>query len=199
MVSLGLSWHGVGTLRISPAKTKINQDVYLEILENTYLMDCKDIFGENSTSYTFMQDGASSHTANKAQEWCKSNFPDFMDKKAWPPTSPDLNPLDYFARGYLQREVEKASPQTLESLKFHVRRCVRDMPLDMVKKAVDGFYKRCCMCVEAKGSHFKHMLARKDVPLLEYDLLQENMIDNAEIEQLEVQAEDWEEEVSGEE
>ena len=61
MVSLGISWHGIGQVRISPMGTKINQQTYLEILENTYLQDCLEIFGPSSRTYIFMQDNASSH------------------------------------------------------------------------------------------------------------------------------------------
>ena len=66
MVSMGISWHGIGQVRISPMGAKINQETYLEILENTYLQDCLEIFGPSNRRYTFMQDNASSH----APAWC---------------------------------------------------------------------------------------------------------------------------------
>ena len=87
--------------------------------------------------------------------------------ETWPQTSPDLNPMDRFAWGYLQMEVNSLAPQDLESLKFAIRTCVKKMPLHMVQKAVDGFYKRVCLCLEAGGGHFKHMLGRTGMPLLE--------------------------------
>ena len=65
MVSLRISYHGIGKVRISPLGTKVNQETYLEILENTYLQDCLDIFGPRNKRYTFMQDNASSH----APDW----------------------------------------------------------------------------------------------------------------------------------
>ena len=169
----------------------INQEEYLEIVENTYLIDRDGIFSEGSTDYAFTQDGAPAHTANKVQDWRIAKFPNFRDKKSWPPTSPDLNPSDYFAWRFLQ-EVNKMGPQDLDSLKFAIRTCARKLPMDMVRRAVDNFYKRCCLCVLAEGRHFKHMMKRKDIPLLEYDLVEANPIDSAEIDALEVQREDWE-------
>ena len=41
------------------------------------------------------QDEATSHTANPVQEWGKRNMAGFWPKELWPPSSPDLNPLDF--------------------------------------------------------------------------------------------------------
>ena len=30
------------------------------------------------------------------QMWCKDNLAFFWDKEMWPPSSPDINPLDFF-------------------------------------------------------------------------------------------------------
>ena len=45
--------------------------------------------------YVLSQDGAPAHTADKIQKFCQTQFSDFWDKTMWPPSSPDLNPLDY--------------------------------------------------------------------------------------------------------
>ncbi|CAF1551973.1 unnamed protein product, partial [Adineta ricciae] len=50
------------------------------------------IFGDD---WIYQQDGATAHTHNLTQKWCKDNFPSFLDKEYWPPNSPDLNSLDY--------------------------------------------------------------------------------------------------------
>ena len=37
-----------------------------------------------------------SHTSmKKQQEWCANNFPSFIQRDHWPPSSPDINPLGY--------------------------------------------------------------------------------------------------------
>ena len=45
--------------------------------------------------WTFQQDGAMAHVHHLRQQWCKDNFPSFIEKDNWPPNSPDLNRLDY--------------------------------------------------------------------------------------------------------
>ncbi len=47
-------------------------------------------------NYIWLQDGAPAHTARKNQKFCKRHFEAFWDKSMWPPSSPDLNPMDYF-------------------------------------------------------------------------------------------------------
>ncbi|CAF2168477.1 unnamed protein product [Rotaria magnacalcarata] len=50
------------------------------------------MFGDN---WTFQQDGGRPHIHRKTQDWCRTHLPCFIDKDHWPPSSPDLNPLDY--------------------------------------------------------------------------------------------------------
>ena len=52
------------------------------------------LFG--ATKWVFQQDGATPHTSNKSQDFCRKNLDAFLDKSHWPPNSPDLNPLDFF-------------------------------------------------------------------------------------------------------
>ena len=46
-------------------------------------------------NYVFQQDGAPSHNSEKCQNYCRTHMAEFWDKSMWPPSSPDLNPLDY--------------------------------------------------------------------------------------------------------
>ena len=49
-----------------------------------------------SHNWVFQQDGAqASHSHHLTQQWCRGNFPSFIDNDCWPRNSPDLNPLDY--------------------------------------------------------------------------------------------------------
>ena len=45
----------------------------------------------------FLQDGASPHTSKKANNYPRSKFGEkFINKKKFPPRTPDLNQCDYF-------------------------------------------------------------------------------------------------------
>ena len=75
------------------ANTKINSDIYIEILKDKIYPCVLSIYGKGP--FVFQQDGAPSYTARKTQEWLTVNFPGFWDKSIWPPYSPDLNGMDY--------------------------------------------------------------------------------------------------------
>src|SRR5687767_6564444 len=47
------------------------------------------------SNWIFQQDSAPAHSARKTQTWMRDNLPDFLSPSDWPPSSPDLNPLDY--------------------------------------------------------------------------------------------------------
>ena len=100
MVSSGLSFRGEGTLRVAPAKTKINAAQYEEVAGNAFLPDCHELSGVPPTCI-FQQDGASPHTANATRALCWEEFPNFRSEAEEPATSSDPNPLDSFARGRL--------------------------------------------------------------------------------------------------
>ena len=82
--------------------------------------------------YVWTQDGAPCHTATKVQEFCRNNFADFWAKDFWPPSSPDLNPLDYAVWGVLEARVNKTSHPNTESLKTAIKEAWTDLSDDVI-------------------------------------------------------------------
>lgn len=76
-----------------PEGVKVNQNVYLDMLRSQVKPWVESL--EWPSSYVLQQDGAPSHTANRVQAWCKANFDGFWAKEMWPPSSPDLNVMDF--------------------------------------------------------------------------------------------------------
>lgn len=108
-------------------ENSVNQYNYLDMLKNFFWKKYLDT--ANHSKYYFQQDGASAHTANTVQNWLKSKFSDrFIDKKQWPPRSPDLNPCDYFLWGYLKQRVYYPKPTTIEELKQNIIREIKSIP-----------------------------------------------------------------------
>ena len=73
---------------------KINANSYIDNILTPDDAQMKKHFKDRP--FTFLQYGALSHMANKTQEWGERHFPSFWKKELWPPSSPDLNPLDYY-------------------------------------------------------------------------------------------------------
>ena len=58
-----------------------------------------------ATGYFAMPlDGATAHTAKMVQAWCKDNFKSLWSKELWPPSSPDLNLMDFGIWSILERK-----------------------------------------------------------------------------------------------
>ena len=73
----------------------VNQDNYLSMLKNFFWS--KHLRTAEYKRYFFQQDGATPYTANTVQTWLTTKFNvKFVNKKTWPPRSPDLNPCDFF-------------------------------------------------------------------------------------------------------
>lgn len=161
MVALGVSWNGIGTLRAFGQNTRMNAAAYLDVLGTTYLPDRERIFGGGE--YVFTQDGASIRRSDAAQEYCRENIKAFWNKNQWPPGSPDLNALDFFAWSRMQDFANEEAPTTRETLTTAIREAAAALPLTMVRKVVDSWHKRVSLCVDENGMQFKHRLNRKIV------------------------------------
>ncbi|UYV63451.1 FKBPL [Cordylochernes scorpioides] len=69
---------------------RVNAVAYIEVLATV----AKPISRYCNTWET-LQDSAPSHTARTTQEWMAENLHDHVTPNIWPPSSPDVNPLDY--------------------------------------------------------------------------------------------------------
>ena len=118
MVSEGVSFNGKTRLHfIDTNTTKVNSLVYIDLLENKLLPDCRNLhYGDD---FVFMQDGATSHTSYLTQTFLETQNVNFIKKHEWPPMSPDLNPMDYVIWPALRELVyfQRTTPLTEEELK----------------------------------------------------------------------------------
>ena len=121
MVWEGMSAKGRTPLVFIPPGVKINAVKYQELVLDPIVRDLgKTMF--NNRPFLFQQDGAPAHTAKVNQEWLRRNIPDFISKEEWPPSSPDLNPLDFSLWSILETNACSTSHKSIESLKKSVQR-----------------------------------------------------------------------------
>ena len=100
MVGGSISAMGKTSLVFIDSSVRLNQVDYRRILEEEYFPDIREKCGQN---WTFQQDGAPCHTAHSVVNFLQESCPQFIEPEAWPPKSPDLNPLDFFVWGELER------------------------------------------------------------------------------------------------
>ena len=106
--------------------------------------------------FTFQQDGAPSHTANKTQTWYEHHFPRFWRKELWPPSSPDLNPLDFCVWCILEKEACVTAHTYTEALKKSLKRKWATIPEQTFRTAVKSFSRGLECIIEAKCRHIQN-------------------------------------------
>ncbi|GFV25714.1 uncharacterized protein TNCV_3112101 [Trichonephila clavipes] len=115
----------------------VNVQRYLTLLRET-VVPCLIQRGQIS-NVTFMQDGATSHTANPVKAFLIQTFGE--DRI-----------------GYLKSRVYLSGPSSLSELKDAIRREVSSIHPDMLHSAVAGFVTRLECLLPCGGGHVEHIL-----------------------------------------
>ena len=122
-------------------KAKINSKVYIEKILQPMIASANVHFGDE-TLWTFQQDGATAHTANITQSWCRENLPRFWSKEKWPPCSPDLNPMDFSIWSVLETSACSKVHHSVQDLKASLERAWREIPQNTMRTAVEDVRRR---------------------------------------------------------
>jgi inhibitor of nuclear factor kappa-B kinase subunit alpha len=151
MVAVGISMKGKSRIIFVPHGQSISADYYCDhMLSNGFLPDCQRIFG--NWNYTFQQDSASSHRAQRTITFLRQNVPDLISPDEWPPKSPDLNPVDYFVWGVLQKEVYSVPIRDLQHLKERILQRWNALPQQQIDSAIRAWRNRLQICVRENGA-----------------------------------------------
>ena len=76
-----------------PQALQVNAAAYTDVLETVVKPWITAV--ASGRPHVFQQDSAPSYTAHTTQEWMANNFHDHITPNMWPPSSPDVNPLDH--------------------------------------------------------------------------------------------------------
>ena len=103
--------------------------------------------------YVLQQDSAPTHMAHMT--WLYQQLPHHWPPDLWPPSSPDLNPLDYYVWGVLEKKVNYCPYNTKQELKDAIMGAMDHMDRMEMKKACSTFHHRLEVVIEKKGSHIE--------------------------------------------
>lgn len=132
-----------------PQGLRVNAAAYIETLDTVVKPWIEGV--ARGRPYVFQQDSAPSHTAGTTQEWLAENFHDHVTPNIWPPSSPDLNPLDYYVWGVVERETNKHAHNTKDSLKAAIGDVMANINKDHLINACSRFRSRIEAVIEAEG------------------------------------------------
>ena len=99
---------------ISEVDLKVNTKVYLDVLKSVVIPWCNQVAG--GRPWVRQQDSALAHKSKETQAWLQKECYDFVPFSHWPPSSPDLKPLDYFVWLYVENITYMTSHNTKASL-----------------------------------------------------------------------------------
>jgi hypothetical protein len=101
---------------------------------------------------------APAHRAHETVALLKRETPDFITPLLWPPSSPDLNPVDYKVWSVLQERVYQTRIRDVSHLKERLVEEWDKFDQSIVDRAVKQWRQRLKACVRADGGHFEHQL-----------------------------------------
>ncbi|KAL1115518.1 hypothetical protein AAG570_007547 [Ranatra chinensis] len=119
-------------------------DGYVELLNTVVKPRIRRV--ADGRPYVRQQDSASRHTSGKSQKWLSENVYDLTSPNVWPPNCPDLNPMDYFVWG----AVEKDTPSnTKAQLMDKIKTVFADCSISL------RFRSRIEAVIDANGGYFE--------------------------------------------
>ena len=108
--------------------------------------------------WIFVQDSAPSHRSNLVQDFLeKTSKLLFVKCVEWPPSSPDVNPLDYFFWDLVETKVNQSRARepfsSQEELKTKTKAVRKDCAIDLkpLRKAIKQFFPRLRAVEEKQG------------------------------------------------
>ena len=96
---------------------------------------------------------ASGHTDQKVQQWCKKkNFKFFIQKERWPPSSFELNPLDYSIWDHISKHVKYGNVKKLNDLRLDVEKGIlKKVGVNYMRDVISIFLGRLCSIENHNG------------------------------------------------
>ena len=134
---------------IFPEGLRVNSEVYVDLLRTKVIPWIKQVAGDRP--WVWQQDSAPCHTSKMSMTFLNNNCYDLVTPDIWPPNSPDLNPMDYFVWGHIERHTNKSSHNTKDSLITAINHEMTHMDPNMVARACSRFRARVEAVVAAKG------------------------------------------------
>ena len=138
--------------------SNITSDEYVDVVKKTFLPCGRAIFsGAGIASWTLQQDNDPTHKVAEGviAEWNKKHSSSVQLLQPWPPSSPDLNPIEN-VWGYVQKRVNELGCDTFPEFEAAVLDEIKNVPKSMLVNLVKSMGKRMQACIKAEGDKTKY-------------------------------------------
>lgn len=151
----------IGPFELPP---RLNGAAYLQFLRTDFNTLLEDIPQEVRERMWLQHDGAPAHYSRQVTNYLNESYTNRWIGRggtiAWPPRSPDLNPLDYFLWGYFKEAVYEKNITSEEDLRQKLNLVAEAVKINTraLRSLKRNFMRRCWLCIRAGGRHFEHLL-----------------------------------------
>lgn len=137
---------------------------FLQQLLPRYLQ--RDAPGVNGRVIWLQQDGAPPHWSLRVRRLLNDRYPDRWIGRdgpiAWPPRSPDLNPLDFFLWGFLKDLMySHAIAPNVQVLRQRLHEARNRVTPEMLQNVQRNLLRRAECCIQANGGHFEQLMRHR--------------------------------------
>ena len=161
MVITGITGRGPLKMFRVPEKTKVNAQLYLEVLTKIIEEELPKIYPGEMDRVFFHHDKASSHTASITTHYLESKSEElgirFLNKNQIPVKGADISPMDFFGFGFIKNKLKTKKPATLDGCWKLARAIWASLPLDMPSLVMSAWKRRCRIVHQNDGEPIEHL------------------------------------------
>lgn len=110
----------------------------------------------------FQHDGATAHTTQETLAYLRQYFDDRVislhSQPEFPPRSPDLTLLDFFAFPHLKNTIFKTRINTIEELRERIQQECANITPEILRACFENMKRRVNLCLQQGGGHFEHLM-----------------------------------------
>lgn len=125
-----------------------------DLLDDVPLLTRRDMW--------LQMDGCPAHYAAATRNWLDMNYRLRWIGRggpvAWPPRSPDLTPLDFFAWGAIKSQVYATPVHSVAELEDRIRQACTSIMRQQIRSAILSCQRRYRTCIREQGMHIEQLL-----------------------------------------
>ncbi|XP_047145648.1 uncharacterized protein LOC124818660 [Hydra vulgaris] len=135
-----------------PEGVKVNQVTYVDFIKPDLIPWAKKKFGDDP--WAFMQDSAPAHSAKKTVS-LKENVPHLWTPDMWPPSSPEINPMDFAIWSVMETKNAAKTHPKLAALRNKLKKIWKNLNPDMMRQCCELVPERLKSVIHPKGGYFE--------------------------------------------
>ena len=133
-------------------RLKLNSDTYVELIITVVKPWITRV--ANGRPCVWQQGTTPYHTSGKGKKCFSANFYDYTSPNVLSPNSQDLNPMDYYVWGAVEKDANRRTSTTKAQLIDRMKAVFETLPRESVASACSTFRGQIEAVIDANGDYF---------------------------------------------